>query len=27
MEHCDPEMREDILNNVVEFEQVFFRPS
>jgi hypothetical protein len=28
MEHCDPEMREDILNNVVEFEQVFLdRPS
>jgi len=26
MEHCNPEMLEDILNNVVEFEQIFFDP-
>jgi len=26
MEHCDPEMHEDILNNVMEFEQVFLDP-
>jgi hypothetical protein len=26
MEHCDPEMHEDILNNVVEFEQIFLDP-
>jgi hypothetical protein len=26
MKQCDPEMHEDILNNVVEFEQVFSDP-
>ena len=26
MEHCDPEVHEDILNNVVEYEQVFLDP-
>jgi len=26
MDHCDPEMHEDILINIVEFEQVFLDP-